>query len=379
MRPPRRFRTRPLCGLAVFVASLLVAAERAPAQSPSSERSSSATDDGGVRVKTITKGSRFASVVLDKHCPDIVEPYKLSDNIASLVANAAKEAAASLGKEITNFFSGSTPSPKWGDTILTSTKMAAKQLNWLPMTTEVMIGEHLHKEETNILGRQTSLGRRHYPVADKMMRDVLATLTEPHEYEFRLFILKNSTRNAIARPGGFIYLDQGLVDEPALRPKAYFALSHELAHVLQRHETKDLQSTLVDSVSSAEDLVKMVRNAKTNPSALLAHVKLRKDLFTRHHVDQELQADSCSTRLLGRYFSSPRELADALNAFLRDLPPAEPSSPKVAARNDVEKLSATVHDIVDSPVKRHPTPRERLENLRAIYNELVKGPPAKSR
>jgi hypothetical protein len=374
----RRLRVLSLCGPALFLSWLLASAERAPAQSASSERPSSAVDDG-VRVKTITKTSKFASVVLDKHCPDIVEPYKLTDNIASLAALAAKETAASLGKGFANLFSGSTPNPQWGNTILTSTKLAAKQLNWLPMPTEVMIGEHLHREETNVLGRETSAGRRHYPVADKMMGDVLTTLTEPHEYEFKLFILKNSTRNAIARPGGFIYLDQGLLDEPAQRPKAYFALSHELAHVLQRHETKELQSTLVDSVSSAEDLVKMIRNAKANPSAIVAQVKLRKDLFTRHHVDQELQADSCAVRLLDRVFSSPRELADSLNAFLRDLPPAEPSRPAAAAGTDVEKLTLTVHDIVDGPVKRHPTPQERLENLRTMYREIVKAAPTKSR
>ena len=366
-----------LGALAVLCACLLASSGRAPGQPSSSERTPA--DDGGVRVKTLGKGSRFASVVLDKHCAELVEPYKLTDNIASLVAHAAKEGVASVGKGISNFFSGSAPSPKWGDTVLTSTKLAAKQLNWLPMTTEVMIGQHLHEEETNVLGRETSLGRRHYPVADKMMKDLLTTVTEPHEYEFQLFILKNSTHNAIARPGGFIYLDQGLFDEPALRPKAYFALSHELSHVLRRHETKELQSTLVDSVSSAEDLVKMVRNAKANPSTVVAQVKLRKDVFTRHHVDQELQADSCATRLLGRYFPSARELADALNAFLRDLPRAEASPTKAAGRNEAEQLSATVHDLVNSPVKRHPTPQERLQNLREIYRELVKETPAKSR
>lgn len=328
-----------LCGLAVLCAWLLASAARTAAQSSS--------DDGGVRVKTLGKGNRFPSV----------------------------------GKGIGNLFSPSAPKPKWADTILTSTKLAAKQLNWLPMTVEVMIGEYLHEEETNILPRESSPGRRRYPLADKMMGDALASIGEPHEYEFKLFILKNSTHNAIARPGGFIYLDQGLLDEPALRPKAQFALSHELAHVLRRHETKDLQSTLVDSVSSVEDLVKMVRHAKANPSALVAQAKLRKDVFTRHHVDQELQlqADSCSARLLGRYLPSPRELAEALKAFIHDLPPPEPATPTVAARNEAEKLSATVHDLVDSPVKRHPTPQERLQNLRAIYNELVKGVPAKSR
>jgi hypothetical protein len=359
-----RLRVPPICGLAAVCAWFFASVVPTPAQSPS-------VDDGGVRVKTITRVSRYASVVLDRDCPDLVQPYKFSDNVASLTAIAAKEGASAVGKGLANLFSGS-PNAKWGSMVLTSTKLAAKQLNWLPMSLEVMIGEHLHQDETNVLGRETSPGRRHYPLGDKMMQDILSTVTEPHEYEFKLFILKNSSHNAIARPGGFIYLDQGLLEEPTLRPKAYFALSHELAHVLQRHETKELQSALIDSVSSVEDLIKMIRNAKANPSAVVAQVKLRKDLFTRHHIDQELQSDSCGTRVLGRYFPSPQELADSLNGFLRDLPPAGPSPPTVAPRDEVEKLSATVHDIVDSPVKRHPTSQERYDNLRRIYDELVK-------
>ena len=71
-----------LGALAVLGACLLAAAGRAPAQPSSSERAPA--DDGGVRVKTLGKGSRFASVVLDKHCAEIVEPYKVTDNIASL-------------------------------------------------------------------------------------------------------------------------------------------------------------------------------------------------------------------------------------------------------------------------------------------------------
>src|SRR5262245_31363113 len=43
------------------------------------------------KPKEITKTSKHASVVLDRHCPDIVQPYKLLDNATSLAMFSVKE------------------------------------------------------------------------------------------------------------------------------------------------------------------------------------------------------------------------------------------------------------------------------------------------
>ena len=381
-------RTRVAWSLALSLASGLgasadepspSASKRSPDTKPGVERAQPSTEDGGVRVKEITKVSRFASVVLDKHCPDLVQPYTLTDNLASLGAFALKQGVEKIGDGVANLFRGSTAVPASVAKIPASTKLAAKQLNWLPMRAEVAYGESAHREETNVLERGSRLGRTHYPPADGMLRGLLATLHETHEYDFKLFILKNSTRNAVARPGGFLYLDQGLVDDPKQHPKAHFALAHEVAHVLQRHETKDLQSMVVDSISSTEDLTKTMWAVRSDPTVILTRVKARKNLFTRHHIDQELQADSCAVRLLSRFFANRQDLANSLQAFLKDLPAAEPTRPIRPPQSDAEKLTASVHDIVDTPIKRHPTSQERYQNLRTIYDEMVKGAPKNPR
>ena len=215
-----------------------------------------------IRTKEITKLSPKASVVLDKNCPTIVQPYTLTDNAATLALFSTKEAVSDIGGRLLEsagslLKGGSRPSIAPASSKLTaSTKLAAKQLNWLPMATEVAYGERLHQDEPALLERDSKLGLKHYPVADKILAQILDSVGEPQEYQFKLYILKNASRNAAARPGGFLYLDQGLVDDPAHLPKAYFALAHEVAHVLQRHETKELQSTIVDSVSSKDDLMK---------------------------------------------------------------------------------------------------------------------------
>lgn len=329
------------------------------------------------------KSTSPASVVLNRHCPGLVQPYKLTDNVGSVLSGAFSSGLDVLEQKIFKDRKNprrpgnQPPEPQVKPpAILDTVKASAKQMNWLPMSAEVVYGEQLHKEETNLLDRESRPGKKHYPAADKILESLLATIEEEHEYEFKVFVLKNASRNALARPGGFVYLDEGLLENVSPESKVHFALAHEIAHVLQRHETKELQSTLIDSVSTTQDLIKLVRGVRNKPDFVLTQIKMEKNLFTRHHVDQELQADSCAVRMLGRMFSNPRELAAALNAFLRDLPPDDPPvSPAAAPRSEAARMTGTVQELVDNPVKRHPTNRERYQNLRTIYDEIVRGLP----
>lgn len=252
-----------------------------------------------------------------------------------------------------------------------STKNAAKQLNWLPMAAEVRYGEESHKEETNIRDRRHKLGKKYYPLADEMLKRILASLGQQTDYTFQLFIPKKSNNegggNAVARPGGFLYIEEGLIKDPKWHPKAYFALAHEVAHVLQRHETQALQSMVVDSVSGVDDFLSIATRIKGDPKVILNHVKTGKNVFIRYHIDQELQADSCAARMLNVVFPDQKDFVQSINAFVRSLPRPESDRPK----GTNEPLDDMV-DIVDTPIKQHPNDQERRDNLQKICAEVAK-------
>jgi len=324
---------------------------------------------GDVKVKEITSLPPRASVVLDKHCAELVQPYRLTDNFASVAMFSFKEEVKDMSGHIGKLL-GSTSAPSTSDKLSASTKLAAKQLNWMPMTAEVLYAERQHNARQDILSRDSKLGRKYYPTADKMLREILASIDEPYDYNFKLFILKTDNRNALALPGGYLYIDQGLVDNPASLPKGYFALAHEISHVLQRHETKEMQSLVVDSFTVKTQLIDTMKAAKGNPSVVVDRIKLEKGQFTKHHVDQELQADSCAVKMLSRVYPDRKNLAASIDAFVKDLPKTEPATPAPAKGNDMQALADSVHDIVNSPVMRHPNTQERKENLQAIYREV---------
>ncbi|WP_137823466.1 M48 family metalloprotease [Pseudomonas sp. D(2018)] len=322
------------------------------------------------QVKTFTKLTPRAAVVVDRNCPQLVQPYRLSDNAASLIQFNVTEVLKGLPGQLSSILS-SSPTPDTGSQLSDSTKLAAKQLNWLPMSAEVHYAKRQHDTRKDLLPRDNKLGRKHYPVADKMLSDILASVGEPHDYDFKLFIVKTSNRNALALPGGYLYLDQGLLNDPKQHPKAYFALAHEVAHVLQRHETKEMQSLVVDSFSVKADLVDTIKDANSSPEKVVDRIKLEKGQFTRHHIDQELQADSCAVKMLSEVYPDSQGLSSSINAFVKDLPPMEPTASRAAPKNQAEAVADNVYDIVNSPLMRHPNTRERTENLQAIYREVT--------
>jgi len=303
-------------------------------------------------------------VVLDKQCKRIVEPYTFAGTVTTTITDtgiALWEKMPKLG------------APKNEKEIGDSVRLRAKRSNWLPMSTEVLYGQRAHGLETGILGRETKVGKKLYPIADAMLADLGKPVSADHEYRFQLFILKNAGRNAMARPGGFLYVDQGLLADNKEHPKARFALAHELAHVLQRHETRELQGLIVDSYQDEKELKQAMAASKTDPAAVLGNVKVSKDTYTQHHIDQELQADSCAARLLFLAYPDGRLASDATDAFIRDLPPpsAGKSSSPTRPRSKSEKLAQAAHDIVKLPADRHPNTRERTANLKSMQGELL--------
>ncbi|MGV8920084.1 MAG: M48 family metalloprotease [Pseudomonas sp.] len=313
-----------------------------------------------------------ALVVLDRHCAELVQPYRLTDNFAALSVFGIKEGIKAVPGQLSKLLGASAPATGGSDTLTHSAKLAAKQLNWMPMDAEVMYAERQHKARLEqLIERDSKQGHKYYPTADAMLRDILASIHEPYDYKFKLFIVKSDNHNALALAGGYLYLDKGLLSTPELQKKAHFALAHEIAHVLQRHETKEMQSVVVDSFTVKSDLLTLMKSAPSNPKAVVDRIKLEKNQFTRHHIDQELQADSCAVKMLTRVYPDRQQLAASISAFIKDLPPAGPSDAPVKQSNQAEMLAGNVEDIVKTPALRHPNTQERKANLEKIYKEVT--------
>ena len=79
-------------------------------------------------------------------------------------------------------------------------------------------------------------------------------------------------------------------------------IAHEISHVLKRHQTKELQATLVDSVDTVNGIKKLISNSSSNADwGALFRPLILADQMTDFSQQQEHQADACGVRIIARH------------------------------------------------------------------------------
>ena len=64
----------------------------------------------------------------------------------------------------------------------------------------------------------------------------------PTYFSFRFFVIRDSSLNAFAIPGGYIFLTSGLMEEVDREDELAAVIAHEIAHVQARHVARRLES-----------------------------------------------------------------------------------------------------------------------------------------
>lgn len=375
----------------------------------------------GGSIQVGSKSKQMSSTEVDGKCTRLVVPFELSSNAIDLAQLGTSIVAEQLGTKINasieQLISGSPPAAGNKGPVLqvphAELRLAAKRMNWLPMDVELQYGRYLLEQKDKTGGLLSRSGKKNlqlYQSANKMLEEVLSGVQEPHAYRFELYISTDSGTNAAALPGGILLIDRALVENPALRDKAYFALAHEIAHVLQRHETRAIQAKAFDAMalkSSQPEMVKTMQSAGKEPAAILSLLVQGKLLFERHSEAQELQSDACAVRLLDESFKKDdAKLRAALQGFINGLPKPEAeggaagksasvaskssgtalqggtasglktsATAKASAANAMEALSSAV-DLVTRPIDTHPSTEARVTLLNEMLAELRKRSPA---
>lgn len=320
-----------------------------------------ATGRNPSKVKDITEVDSISAKAFDPTCKTLVEPFGLTDNMLSLGVLVAKLKANDLVISL----GGSGTHMDLPQTV----RMAGKNLNWLPMDAEHLLGERLHQDAAdNLLDPARKGNAAIIANAQAMLERIVAQIKEPTPYQFQIFVRKGSG-NAQALPGGYIHIDRDLVVNSKSADRANFALAHELAHVLQRHETRATQARLTDGVDSFDGLRKILASATGNPAAVLTYSNGLMERFVTFSQDQELQADACAIRLLDGLYPDKKQLAKVVQSFKDSLGP-----PLRAEAVDTNQLLVFVSHVekMGKLDDQHPNTVMRAKNLDQMMLEIRK-------
>ena len=72
--------------------------------------------------------------------------------------------------------------------------------------------------------------------------DTIASHTSRTDLDWHFFVVNLHQVNAFALPGGFIYVNRGLIEATTRADELAGVLGHEIGHVIQRHSVKQMQN-----------------------------------------------------------------------------------------------------------------------------------------
>lgn len=123
-----------------------------------------------------------------------------------------------------------------------------------------------------------------------------------HEWQFR--IVDAEVVNAFALPGGYVYVNRGLIERAGSASELAGVLGHEIAHVLLRHSAQQIEKA--QKTNLGVSVVCGLTNICSSNAARVAINVGGAALFARFSRHDELQADSAAVGVLVRAGYDPQ-------------------------------------------------------------------------
>lgn len=182
-----------------------------------------------------------------------------------------------------------------------------------------------------------------------------AAAASGYPFEFRV-LADPKTLNAMALPGGQIFITRGLLDKLENEAQLAGVLGHEVGHVVARHASQHLAKAQAANVGIALLAILTADKEKPDQPSTAAHVAaLGAQLLTlKYGREDELESDALGVRFMAEAGYDPRAMEGVMGVLKR-----------LGGQRQLEWLST------------HPDPGNREEKIRGhIAGRFPKGVPA---
>ncbi|MFH0913596.1 MAG: Maf and M48 domain-containing protein [Candidatus Omnitrophota bacterium] len=163
------------------------------------------------------------------------------------------------------------------------------------------------------------------PLVQKRVEDIgkkIAEVCDRKDIDYRFKVLEDDEVNAVSLPGGFVYVNKGLVDKAASDDELAGVLGHEVGHIVARHSIKKLQAMMAYSVLRMLSIA-VPQGAQVGNAADVAFT----EILLGYSREDELLADQLSVRYAKSAGYNPRAMIDFL-LRLQDINRRKPLRPK---------------------------------------------------
>lgn len=144
----------------------------------------------------------------------------------------------------------------------------------------------------------------------------MAAKTSRSDLDWKFFIVDSKDVNAFALPGGFIYVNRGLIDHADQLDELAGAIGHEIGHVVLRHSVQQMtQGTKANiAVSLGCTLTRICNNDLARAAIQIGGAAL----FARYSRRDEAEADSVAVENVMRVGIDPHGIPVLFERLLEE-------------------------------------------------------------
>jgi predicted Zn-dependent protease len=181
-----------------------------------------------------------------------------------------------------------------------------------------------------------------------VLGDSIAKLSDDRNLDWHFFVVDSKEVNAFAVPGGFIYVNRGLIERADKMDQLAGVLGHEIGHVTNRHTVKLMEKQQGANMGIALGciLTRVCENQSTGALINLAG----NAVFAKFSREDEAQADESGVRYVTRAGIDPRGIPEMFQKLI-DERAAKPAG-------------------VDAWFATHPLEEDRIADTQAMIKQI---------
>ena len=149
-----------------------------------------------------------------------------------------------------------------------------------------------------------------------VLGDSIANLADDRGLDYHFFVVNAGEVNAFAVPGGFVYVNRGLIDRTQNLSQLAGVLGHEIGHVVRRHSVKQMEKAQGANIGVV--LGCTLLNVCNSQAASAAINIGGSALFAKFSRDDERQADAEGVKNVIRAGINPKGIPDMFRILLAE-------------------------------------------------------------
>lgn len=148
-----------------------------------------------------------------------------------------------------------------------------------------------------------------------VLGDSLARVVDDRSLTWHFAVVDSRELNAFALPGGYIFINRGIIERAASLSQVAGVLGHEIGHVTRRHSIKQMQKAQGMNVGMMLGCV--LTNVCSSPAAQSGLIDLAAaGVFAKFSRDDEAEADAEGVKTLVRAGIDPNGIPEMFRILL---------------------------------------------------------------